>query len=131
MAKTSASAKVKVATAAKVATKAKAIATKNKLISKAGKKKVDFFPSPYDLEPKERDAELDNICNFDTFITLKLAFTTAVDFPINLAAKYKACLTTLQIVDESFIILSAHPKNRRDPITIPSKNPTNVTGMIP
>ena len=81
--------------------------------------------------PHERDAELDNVRYNDTFITLKMDFATADDFATNLYEKYKVFLNTLQIVDESLIILSANPSIRRDPIFQPEEIPTTVTGMIP
>lgn len=135
-------AKFGTASAKSKAAKAKATAVKNKLgnkTDKTSKKKVLFEetdPDPPpdaspDPPPKERNAELDNLRNNDTFITLKLDFAIADAFPTNLLAKYKAFLTILKIVDESLIILSANLANRRDPILLPAKIPTNVTDMIP
>ena len=130
------------------ATKAKANAVSNKIKNKGEKqdisdttekKKVNFEEgnpnkSPNetsDPPPHERDAEFDNVRFNDTFITLKVDFTTADAFAAILSNKYKTFLTTLQIIDDSLIILSANPTIRRKPIFLPADIPTNVTGMIP
>ena len=79
----------------------------------------------------DRDGEMDNVRNYDTFVTLKIDFDTADNFHTNLGAKYRTFVTTLQLVDEELIVLSANPANRRDPIMKPTDIPNNITGMIP
>jgi len=134
------------ATKAKAA-KATANAVSNKLKNKGDKDKpdttskkiVNFEESDTDKPsnetsdppPQERDAELDNVRYNDTFITMKVDFTTADSFATTLSDKYKSFLTTLQIIDDSLIILTANPTIRRAPILLPADIPTNVTGMIP
>jgi len=129
------------------AAKAKANAVSNKLKNKGdkldplNKKKVNFEESnqdstkpsdkPSDSNTQERDAEIDNVRYNDTFITLKIDFTTADAFTTTLADKYKSFLTTVQIVDDSLIVLTANPYTRRTPIFLPADIPTTVTGMIP
>ena len=53
--------------------------------------------------------EMDMIRIYDTFITLKIEFETSIDLHTNLAMKYKALLSTLQLTDEDLII-----RNKRD-----------------
>ena len=124
------------------ATKANANTTKKKRSTETKaepkKKRVNFEKTKPDSSskettppPQERDAEIDNVRYNDTFITLKVDFATADDFATNLHEKYKAFLQTLQIVDDSLIILSANSSIRRDPIFQPEEIPTTVTGMIP
>ena len=68
---------------------------------------------------------------FDTYITLKIEFEDDTDLHINLRNKYIVFLTTLQLVDQDLILLTANPENWRDIISDPASLPSRMTGMIP
>ena len=123
-------------TAAKAkAAKAKANAVSNKLKIKGdkpdplSKKKVNLEENNHDSNKppnktsnstsQERDSELDNVRYNDTFITLKVDFTTADAFVTTLPDKYKSFLSPVQIIDDSLIVLTANLYIRRTPSFFP------------
>jgi len=84
-----------------------------------------------DPPSQERDAELDNLRNHDTYVTLKVDLTTADSFASILSDKYKSFFTTVQLVDNTCILLTANPEFRRPPLIHPADIPNTITGMIP